>query len=167
MLKGDECWYHRPHWSTVVTVFTGRYMVMPVTVVTLEECTRVGSGCYIYIYIYHTPAGGLRTSPASQVTTPHDLWEWRPAAQTQSRFPPPLRLTRALYILTTYGPRMFIRYQQRLSVDLGKIRIAPNLYLHGMRPPWSCSSACQLAKCATWQYWVKPQLKSWTPRPIL
>ena len=166
MLKGDECWYHRPPWSTVVKVF---YWVVYGNAC---FCCRAGgvytSGWWLlYIYLYHTPAGGLRTSPASQVTTPHDLWEWRPAAQTQSRFPPPLRLTRVLYILTTYGSRMFIPYQQRLSVDLGKIRIAPNLHLHGMRPPWSCSSACQLAKCATWQYWVKPQLKSWTPRPIL
>ena len=47
---------------------------MLVSVVALEECTRVGGGCYIYIYIYHTPAGGLRTSPASQeVTTPRYL----------------------------------------------------------------------------------------------
>ena len=42
---------------------------MLVAVVALEECTRVGGGCYIY----HTPAGGLRTSPASQVTTPRYL----------------------------------------------------------------------------------------------
>ena len=28
-------------------------MVMLVSVVALEECTRVGGGCYIYIYITH------------------------------------------------------------------------------------------------------------------
>ena len=105
------------------------------------HCCRAGgvytSGWWLlYIYIYITHQLG-----ASELHQPHKLQHrttsenedlpLKPKADT----PPPPLLTRVLYMLTTYGSRMFIRYQQRLAVDLGKIRIPPNLYLHDMRPP--------------------------------